>query len=121
MLEPENTRPSNHHHESRNPNPSIQNPLHILNQINMALVKRNLLTMGVSGKIGGQIVFRQVGNRTVVAMYPKRRAMLSPAQQKQNEVFQKAAVFAKTMLPQPRHPGTLSKESIARGVVQRLY
>src|SRR5260221_7353689 len=104
MLATGNTESSNQNHESRNQNPRIQNPLHILNQINMSLVKRNLLTMGVSGKIGCQIVFRQVGNRTDVSLYPKRRAMLSPAQQKQNEVFQKAAEFSKTMLLQPRHP-----------------
>ena len=37
----------------------------------MALVIDNLITKGFSGKFGKQVVFRQCGNKTVAAAYPR--------------------------------------------------
>lgn len=67
----------------------------------MGKVKENLLTKGFSGKIGDEIVFRQVGNRTMVAKRPRKSTIVSPKQQPQRDLFAKAVVFAKTMLLDP--------------------
>lgn len=65
----------------------------------MGKVKENLLTKGFSGKIGDEIVFRQVGNRTLFAKRPRKRLITEPTPQQ--ELFAKAVVFAKTMLLDP--------------------
>lgn len=65
----------------------------------MGKVKENLLTKGFSGKIGDEIVFRQVGNRTLFAKRPRRR--IGSTSTPQRDLFAKAVVFAKTMLLDP--------------------
>jgi len=65
----------------------------------MGSVKENLLTKGFSGKIGDEIVFRQVGNRTLFAKRPRKRNNLVPSAQA--ERFAKAVVYAKTALVDP--------------------
>lgn len=67
----------------------------------MGKVKENLLTKGFSGRIGDEIVFRQVKNRTLFAKRPRRSTIVSPNQLPQRELFSKAVVFAKTMLLDP--------------------
>lgn len=67
----------------------------------MGKVKENLLTKGFSGRIGDEIVFRQVGNRTLFAKRPRKRTSIAPSQQAQRDFFSKAVVFAKTMLLDP--------------------
>jgi hypothetical protein len=67
----------------------------------MGKVKNNLLTKGFSGRIGDEIVFRQVGDRTLFAKRPRASTVLSPAQEAQRNLFGKAVVFAKTMMLDP--------------------
>jgi len=67
----------------------------------MGQVKENLLTKGFSGRIGDEIVFRQVGNRTLFSKRPRRSTIVTPNQQAQRDLFSKAVVFAKTMLLNP--------------------
>lgn len=67
----------------------------------MASVKDNLLTKGFSGRIGDEIVFRQVGKRTLVAKRPRKSTLLTPGQEAQRELFRKAVTFAKTMMLNP--------------------
>jgi hypothetical protein len=67
----------------------------------MGNVQDNLLTKGFSGKIGDEIVFRQVGNRTLFAKRPRKRAGLTPNQETQQARFRDAVFFAKTMLLDP--------------------
>jgi hypothetical protein len=67
----------------------------------MGKVKENLLTKGFSGRIGDEIVFRQVKNRTVFAKRPRKSTIITPNQVSQRELFAKAVVFAKTMLLDP--------------------
>ena len=67
----------------------------------MGSVKDNLLTKGFSGRIGDEIVFRQVGKRTLVAKRPRRSTLLTPGQEAQRELFRKAVTFAKTMMLNP--------------------
>jgi hypothetical protein len=67
----------------------------------MGKVKENLLTKGFSGRIGDEIVFRQVKNRTLFAKRPRKSTIITPNQVSQRELFAKAVVFAKTMLLDP--------------------
>jgi hypothetical protein len=65
----------------------------------MGSVKENLLTKGFSGKIGDEIVFRQVRNRTLFAKRPRKRN--NPLPTEQSERFAKAVLYAKTALADP--------------------
>jgi hypothetical protein len=65
----------------------------------MGQVKENLLTKGFSGRIGDEIVFRQVGNRTLFAKRPRKREEITPTPQ--TERFAKAVLYAKTVLFDP--------------------
>lgn len=67
----------------------------------MGQVKENLLTKGFSGSIGDEIVFRQVGNRTMFGKRPRKRTVLSPGTQAQSDIFKKAVLYAKTKLLDP--------------------
>jgi hypothetical protein len=67
----------------------------------MGEVKNNLLTKGFSGKIGDEIVFRQVGERTLFAKRPRKRTELTVNQETQRENFRIASLYAKTMLLDP--------------------
>jgi hypothetical protein len=67
----------------------------------MGNVQENLLTKGFSGKIGDEIVFRQVGNRTLFAKRPRKRSSLTPNQVTHQARFRDAVFFAKTMLLDP--------------------
>jgi hypothetical protein len=61
----------------------------------MARQKRNLLTEGMSGKLGG-IVFRQVAGETVVSQAPeKSKKEASEKQKKQKSRFEEATIYAK--------------------------
>lgn len=60
----------------------------------MAKVKRNLLTEGLSGMIGGMLVFRAVGESTIVAKAPVASAKRSEEQQQHRKRFKDAATFA---------------------------
>jgi signal peptidase I len=67
----------------------------------MGNVKENLLTKGFSGKIGDEIVFRQVGNRTMFAKRPRKRTTFTPNQATQRTIFRDAVLFAKAALLDP--------------------
>jgi hypothetical protein len=63
----------------------------------MAKQKRNVITHGTSGKVGGLVVFRQLkGGRTVLANIPELQEgrEMSEKQVEQQSKFQKAVVYA---------------------------
>ena len=65
----------------------------------MAIVRKNLVTQGLSGKLGKNLVFRQVGDETIVTAAPvKNKYMPSEAQKKQVSRFQSAILYAKKAL-----------------------
>lgn len=64
----------------------------------MAKSKRNIITHGLSGKLGDLVVFRQRFGNTLVGNIPNRRAALSTKQLAVNEKFQKAVSYASTSL-----------------------
>ena len=54
-------------------------------------ISKNLLMQGVSGTIGKQIAFRNYGSKLIVSAYPDMsRRILSPKQERRNEIMRKA-------------------------------
>jgi hypothetical protein len=56
---------------------------------------------GISGMIGGQLVFRRVGNETIVQMAPSRMGRKSEAQLRLWAHFKEAARYAKAQVADP--------------------
>ncbi|MBG8553682.1 Ig-like domain-containing protein [Hymenobacter guriensis] len=68
----------------------------------MARVKNNIITQGLSGTIGGTLVFRQVGDRTIVSAAPQESDKAPTARQlAHQERFQQAALYAKAAVATP--------------------
>ena len=67
----------------------------------MAIVNKNLITKGLSGMLGGTLVFRRVGNKTVVSTVPSTTKEPTVAQQSQRARFQQAILYAKTQMADP--------------------
>lgn len=68
----------------------------------MATVKKNIITQGLSGTLGGTIVFRQVGDRTIVSTAPAHNTNPPTAKQlAHRQRFQEASVYAKAQLQDP--------------------
>ena len=67
----------------------------------MAIVNKNLITKGLSGMLGGTLVFRRVGNKTVVSTVPSTTKAPTEAQLSQRERFQQAVLYAKTQMADP--------------------
>lgn len=68
----------------------------------MARVKHNVITKGISGNFGKQIVFKQYGKSTVVSSYPDMTNVI-PSEKQTNEKlkFRMAMAFAKRELKNP--------------------
>ena len=58
----------------------------------MAIVLNNLITKGLSGQLGKALVFRKVGDRTIVATAPSTNADPTEPQKLQRERFKRAAI-----------------------------
>lgn len=80
----------------------------------MSRVKKNLLTQGLSGMIGRTLVFRRVGNETLVSSAPSTGREPSPEQQTQRNRFRKAASYAKAQMT-----SSLMKRAYAQSVKGR--
>lgn len=72
------------------------------NDDNMAYVKNNIVTEGLSGKLGNTIVFRQAGGKTIVASKPtKTKRELSEAQKTHQRRFRAASRYAQQAIQDP--------------------
>lgn len=67
----------------------------------MALVKENAVTKGLSGMLGGQLLFKVVGGRTVVCKAPARPRVQSEKQRVNREKFRRASSWARQQLSNP--------------------
>ena len=68
----------------------------------MAHVKKNIVTEGLSGKLGNTIVFRQRGGKTIVSVPPeKKKRTQSEAQAKHIHRFRLAALYGKQAVQDP--------------------
>ncbi len=65
----------------------------------MAKVGDNIVTTGLSGKLGNLIVFRNRGGKTIVAKAPKKKVTeWTEAQQQHRLKFQEAILYAKSAI-----------------------
>jgi len=65
----------------------------------MAESKNNIITHGLSGKVGDIIVFSQRGGKTIVSKAPKERTgEASEAQKEHREKFQEAIIYGKASI-----------------------
>lgn len=67
----------------------------------MAQSKNNIITHGLSGKVGNIVVFSQRGGKTIVSKIPKRKAPDSEKQKAHKRKFQKAIFYAKSAMADP--------------------
>ncbi len=65
----------------------------------MAIVTHNIVTQGLSGKLGNLLVFRQQAGKTIVSVKPDRSNVQFSAKQKhQNSRFQQAVLYARHII-----------------------
>jgi len=68
----------------------------------MAESKNNIITHGLSGKVGDLIVFRNRNGKTIVASKPRpHTGEMTDAQKAHQKVFQQAVIYAKSALTNP--------------------
>jgi hypothetical protein len=68
----------------------------------MAKVGKNVLTRGLSGKLGNLVVFRNKGTKTIVSMAPGHREVpQTTAQNLHHQKFREAVMYAKSVLADP--------------------
>lgn len=76
----------------------------------MAKLERNIIFTGASGKLG-DIVFRQVNGKTIIAKRPRKTKVMSPAQERQRERFSQAVAYAREQTSDPA-----TRDEYARGI-----
>ena len=64
----------------------------------MAESKNNIITHGLSGKVGKMLVFSQRNGKTIVSTPPKQGAEQSDKQKAHLQLFQEAVIYAKNAL-----------------------
>jgi hypothetical protein len=67
----------------------------------MASSKHNILTKGLSGMVGKQIVFRTWNGKTFISIAPKKPKKQSPIQKENRSKFKRATIYAKSMMKDP--------------------
>jgi hypothetical protein len=67
----------------------------------MAESKNNVLTHGLSGKVGGIMVFRQIRGKTFVSTVPEKSDEVSEKQKVQRRRFRNATIYGKSALEIP--------------------
>jgi hypothetical protein len=67
----------------------------------MARSINNILTKGLSGMIGKQIVFRTWNGKTFISVAPKKPKKQSAVQKENRSKFKRATTYAKSMMKDP--------------------
>ncbi|MDR2423828.1 MAG: hypothetical protein LBD59_03785, partial [Prevotellaceae bacterium] len=80
----------------------------------MAKSKNNVVTFGLSGKIGDLLVFRQKDGQTIVAKVPQQSGKVSEKQKAHRKRFQQAMIYAKAAVNSPE-TGDLYKAATKKG------
>lgn len=77
----------------------------------MARIRSNILTKGLSGQIGQQVVFKQYGKKTVVSRYPDMsKVKPSKLQKKGRNRFAEAVVYAQAINNDPVKKASYAKK-----------
>jgi hypothetical protein len=66
----------------------------------MAKQRDNVITYGLSGKIGNLLIFRQLDGNTIVAKVPTPSNKVTAGQQAQRDRFQQATFYGNTISPE---------------------
>jgi hypothetical protein len=69
----------------------------------MAKSTNNVITHGLSGKIGDLLVFSQRNGKTVVSTAPRKSNKVTESQKEQRRKFQRAVLYAKTAQESPEY------------------
>lgn len=80
----------------------------------MAKSKNNIVIAGLSGKVGKQLVFKQVNGRTIVTKFPNYKVSKTPKQEAHHQKFAKATVYAKNALENPTLKKAYAQEAAKR-------
>jgi hypothetical protein len=75
---------------------------YLLIQIIMAKQKGNVVTHGLSGKVGGMLVFRQTAGGTVVQSPPRTSGNVTEAQLAHQRKFQRAVLYSTGAVSDPK-------------------
>jgi hypothetical protein len=67
----------------------------------MAKSNNNVVTYGLSGKIGDLLVFRQRDGKTIVSKMPEKSKTVSDKQKAQRKRFQQAVIYGKAAVDAP--------------------
>jgi hypothetical protein len=67
----------------------------------MARSNNNILTKGLSGMVGKQIVFRTWNGKTFISVAPKKPKKQSAVQKENRSKFKRATIYAKSMMKDP--------------------
>lgn len=69
---------------------------------NMSKSSNNVVTHGLSGMVGGMLVFKQVNGKTIVAQRPRKSSKApSTDQLERQQKFKEASLFAKSIIQDP--------------------
>ena len=83
----------------------------------MAESKNNIVTHGLSGKVGDLIVFRSRGGKTFVSAAPRKSTNeLTEAQKAHQKRFQEATIYAKIATTDPDTKVDYEKAAKAKGI-----
>lgn len=84
----------------------------LLNNKNMARVGKNIVTQGLSGMIGGTIVFRQVGDQTIVGQAPVKQDRTPSEDEKAHRTkFGQAILYGKSAVADPTSKSMYQKQA----------
>ena len=77
----------------------------------MARIHSNILTKGLSGQLGKQVVFKRYGKKTVVSRYPDMSNIKpSKSQKKERNLFAEAVVYAQGINNDPVKKASYAKK-----------
>jgi hypothetical protein len=82
----------------------------------MALSKNNPLTKGLSGMLGGTVVFKIVNGKTIISNRPKKPTKESPLQKDNRNRFRMATDFAKSMMKDPVKKAEYREKALELGL-----
>jgi len=82
----------------------------------MAIVKRNLITTGLSGKLGKNLVFRQRKGKTILSVVAHFTGKRSVAQEQQKDRFKKATLYANIQKHNPELMEEYNKVAKEKGI-----
>nr|WP_018676203.1 hypothetical protein [Riemerella columbina] len=82
----------------------------------MAKSKNNVITHGLSGKVGDLLVFSQRNGKTIVSKVPKKSNKVTDKQKEQRVRFQEAVLYTKSISQKPDLQKLYEEEAKNKGL-----